>query len=123
MKYRFFTIASLVFAQQAELAPVGGTQIISISSGQTMPALKSTPNVIFDNGPLVNSLGTGPGGTDQSVLQNVSLGITTLGFSFQTSVNSWMADDFSFAEDHHISSVILYGYQTGSTTTSTITAA
>jgi hypothetical protein len=118
-----FLLVSYSFGQQAEIAPSGGVQQIYLSQGQSAPALFSSGNIIFDNGPLVNSPGTGPGGTDQSVLQGVSLGMNTIGFGFQSSANNWVADDFSISGVSHISSILLYGYQTGSTTTSTITAA
>ncbi len=51
--------------------------------------------VIYDNGPLVNSLGTGVGGADESVLQSSSLSASTLGFGFQVSDANRIADDFT----------------------------
>lgn len=78
--------------------------------------------VIFDNGPLVNSPGTGAGGADESVLQNVSLGMGTLGFGNQVANNNRVADDFTLSSTANIGAVVFYGYQTGSTTTSTITS-
>ncbi|MCA9870115.1 MAG: hypothetical protein KC487_07020, partial [Anaerolineae bacterium] len=36
--------------------------------------------VLWDNGPLVNGVGTGVGGADESILQSITLGMSTLGF-------------------------------------------
>ena len=40
--------------------------------------------LLYDNGPLVNSRGTGAGGADESVLQT-TLGMNTYGFECQSS--------------------------------------
>jgi hypothetical protein len=74
--------------------------------------------LLWDNGPLVSSPGTGPGGTDRSVLQ-VSLGLDSFGFAVGGSAR--MADDFTVDDPQgwRINKVVLYGYQTDSTTTST----
>lgn len=76
--------------------------------------------VLYDNGPLVNSPGTGVGGADESVLQSVTLGMTTLGFGHQIINSNSMADDFVATEDWTIDEIIFYAYQTFSGTTSTI---
>ncbi|MBK7378117.1 MAG: T9SS type A sorting domain-containing protein [Ignavibacteriales bacterium] len=76
--------------------------------------------VLYDNGPLVNSPGTGVGGADESVLQSVTLGMTTLGFGHQIINTNSMADDFVATEDWTIDEIIFYAYQTFSGTTSTI---
>jgi subtilisin-like proprotein convertase family protein len=79
--------------------------------------------LLYDNGPFINSPGTGPGGTDQSILQNVSLAMTIFGFGNNGAASIRMADDFTVpaGETWTISTVTLYNYQTGSTTTSTMT--
>lgn len=79
--------------------------------------------VLFDNGPLVNSVGTGAGGADESVLQTTSLGMTTLGFGHQVLNGNRMADDFTIppGETWIIDEFVFFAYQTGSTTTSTMT--
>ena len=80
-------------------------------------------NVLFNNGPFINSPGTGPNGSNQSILQNTSLNMTTLGAGAQISAGNRMADDFVVTANWDISSITVYAYQTGSTTTSTITTA
>jgi subtilisin family serine protease len=82
--------------------------------------------VLHDNGPFVTSVGDGPGGSDVSLLQNVSLGMTTLGFGAQptTAPANRIADDFTVTDPDgwDLGSVVFYAYQTGSSTTSTLTA-
>ncbi|MBN1925663.1 MAG: hypothetical protein JW798_07505 [Prolixibacteraceae bacterium] len=117
----FFSFAILfAFGQSRDIAPSGGTPNVSLNPGATIPSLTASPAVIWDNGPLVNSPGTGSGGADESVLQT-SLSMNTLGFGFQTSAGNIMADDFVLSGPTDIATILVYGYQTGSSTTSTIT--
>lgn len=79
--------------------------------------------VLYDNGPLVNSPGTGAGGADESMLQTTSLGMTTIGFGHQVVANNRVADDFTVTgAGWLIDDVVFYSYQTGSPLVSTITA-
>jgi len=102
-----------------------------IESNNTGPALiqpsnslsLARNNVLYDNGPFINSPGTGPNGSHQSILQNTSLNMTTLGAGVQISAGNRMADDFVVTSNWDISSITVYAYQTGSTTTSTMTTA
>ena len=77
--------------------------------------------VLFDNGPLVNSPGTGAGGADESVLQ-VALTMSTIGFGHQIANDNRIADNFTIpaGESWAIDEIVFFAYQTGSTTTSTI---
>lgn len=88
--------------------------------------LMSVPpgSVLFDNGPIFNSAGTGTGGADESILENSTLGMTTLGFGHQVSISNRIADDFTITTPGgwDIEQITFYAYQTGSTTTSTFTA-
>jgi hypothetical protein len=79
--------------------------------------------VLFDNGPLINSPGSGVGGADESVLQSVSLGMNTLGFGHQVLNDNRIADDFTVpnGDTWDITSITFFAYQTGSSTTSTMT--
>ena len=79
--------------------------------------------VLYDNGPLVNSPGTGAGGADESVLQTSSLMMNTYGFGHQYALVYRMADDFTVASaaGWDVQTIDFYAYQTGSTTTSPIT--
>ena len=101
------------------------TQVnIKLEQDQPLQPLAPTSSTLFDNGPLVNSVGTGAGGADESVLENTSLGLSTLGFGHQFANGNWIADDFTItdAAGWNITSFVFYAYQTGSTTTSTISA-
>ncbi|MCO5266611.1 MAG: choice-of-anchor J domain-containing protein [Lentimicrobium sp.] len=89
-------------------------------AGDSKP-LSSNRALLYDNGPLVNSPGTGVGGADESILQNVTLGMTTLGAGIQFASGNHMADDFVVDANWTIDQFTFYGYQTGSTTTSTMT--
>lgn len=79
--------------------------------------------VLYDNGPVVNSPGGGPNGADGSILQT-SLGLNVLGFGASLASGIRVADDFVIpaGQTWTIQDFICYAYQTGSTTTSTITA-
>jgi hypothetical protein len=69
--------------------------------------------VLFDNGSIINSPGTGMGGADESVLQNVSLGMITFGTGHQSSANLRVADDFTVSgDDWAITTIDLLAYQT-----------
>lgn len=78
--------------------------------------------VLYDNGPYFNSPGGGPDSADGSILQT-SLGLNVLGFAHQQSANFRVADDFVIpaGQTWTIQDAVFYAYQTGSTTTSTIT--
>jgi hypothetical protein len=84
------------------------------------------PAVLYDNGPFITSFGDGPGGSDVSLLQNVSLGMTTLGAGVQfvsPGPHNRIADEFEVTTPGGwmIDNVVFYGYQTGSSTTSSFT--
>ncbi len=76
--------------------------------------------LLFDNGPLVNSTGTGPGGADESIIQAP---LNSYGWNMNRALYYRMADDFTVSGNAwSVTSVEFYGYQTGSPTTSTFTA-
>jgi hypothetical protein len=106
------------YGEASELAPLGSSLVtpqgIKHQSGSSSRAL------LYDNGPFVNSPGTGPGGTDESILQS-SLGMTTYGAGIQFASGNHMADDFVVDQTWEVESFTFYAYQTGSTTTSTMT--
>ncbi|HRY32518.1 MAG TPA: GEVED domain-containing protein [Bacteroidales bacterium] len=78
-------------------------------------------NLIYDNGPLVNSPGTGFGGADESILQG-GLGMTLLGSNNSLANLYRHADEFVVPpyQTWNITGASFYCYQTNSTTTSTI---
>lgn len=78
---------------------------------------------IYSNGDYYNSSGTGSGGANESILQTTTFGMGTIGFGQQSNSFNRIADDFTISECRwRIDSIALFGYQTGSTTTSTFTA-
>jgi hypothetical protein len=79
--------------------------------------------ILWDNGPLVNSPGTGSGGADESVLQIFSLNMNILGFGHSVLAGLRVADDFTVDPGGwYISDIHFYAYMTGSSTTSPILA-
>lgn len=83
--------------------------------------IAATQAQIYDNGPVFNSVGTGFGGANESVLYTTTFGMSTIGFGHQQASFNRIADDFTVDCSWTIDSVYFYGYQTGSTTTSTFT--
>lgn len=78
--------------------------------------------ILFDNGPVSNRAGTGFGGADESVLYTTTFGMSTIGFGHQANLFNRIADDFVTTDClWQIDSIVFFGYQTGSTTTSTFT--
>lgn len=78
--------------------------------------------VLHDNGPYFNRTGTGAGGANESVLYTTTFGMTTIGFGHQAVSFNRVADDFSITNcAWRVDSIVFFGYQTGSTTTSTFT--
>jgi hypothetical protein len=79
--------------------------------------------LLFDNGPLASCESCGSHGAPASVLQNQSLGMSSLGFSVNTSQYR-LADDFEVTGNGwHIDHLVFYAYQTNSGTNSTISRA
>jgi hypothetical protein len=75
-------------------------------------SLSGTRAVLWDNGPLVNSPGTGAGGADESVLQ---AGLGTYGFGCQWPLGYLIADDFEVTGTAWtVNQITVYGYQTNS---------
>jgi PKD repeat protein len=78
--------------------------------------------ILFDNGPIFNSPGTGAGGANESVLYTTTFAMGTIGFGQQQTAFNRIADDFlATGCSIRIDSVVLFGYQTNSGTTSTFT--
>ena len=87
------------------------------------PIFLAPEAILFDNGPLTTSTGTGAGGADESSLQSVTLGHNTLGFGHQVAFTNRIADDFTIPADTEwqIDTITFFAYQTNSPTASTIT--
>lgn len=88
-----------------------------------IPTWTMSRDVIYESGPLLTGVGTGVGGADESILQSVSLGMSTLGFGHQWALGYWIADAFEVpaGETWDIDQITFFAYQTGSPTQSTIT--
>ncbi len=97
---------------------------IETAAGAPAAASAGAPpaGALFDNGPIVTHPAAGPGGSDRSVLQNVTLGMTTLGVDGGASAGRRLADDFTVTGPYgwDVEAVELLAYQTGTSTTSTI---
>ncbi|HBX52394.1 MAG: hypothetical protein A2275_06180 [Bacteroidetes bacterium RIFOXYA12_FULL_35_11] len=75
--------------------------------------------LLIDNGPLVTHPAGGPGGADFSFLEAPN---TNYGFGHAMSAGYGVAEDFTITvSDWAVDSVVFFAYQTGSTTTSTMT--
>ncbi len=92
---------------------------------QTIDSLQAQA-MLFESGPLITSIGTSPGGNHTSMLQNTTLSMNIIGFNanYNASASTGLADDFEIPEDKvwYIDEFMVFGYQTGSTTSSTFTA-
>jgi subtilisin-like proprotein convertase family protein len=110
----------LANAQAADVAPPSSEVPELLPPGPiNLPSNRG--GVLYDNGPYVNSPGTGPGGSDESLLQT-ALSMTIFGFGHACTAGFRVADEFVVpAGGWDIDEVIFYSYQTGSTTTSTMT--
>jgi hypothetical protein len=82
--------------------------------------------VLYENGPVFNSVGTGFGGADESVLQtSPPVGDQDFGTAHGPSpFDQRVADDFTVTDPGgwQIGAVILYAYQTNVSTVSTLTS-
>ncbi len=120
------TAFSPLAAQPAE--DVNSAPVNLTPNGAPGPLFNGAGNVLYDNGPLLTNPGAGCTGNDLSQLENLALGMTTLGAAAQgdlTGTGNYMADDFSIpdAAGWQIDSCTFYSYQTGAPATSTITGA
>lgn len=99
----------------------------SVDRTGILPADMDCGTELFNNGPMITSSGDGPGGSDVSLVQNSSLGMTTIGAAANLSTGGdpyfRIADDFTLSEDTVLRCLVIYAYQTSSETTSTLTSA
>lgn len=103
-----------------EPASAGG---VNVPPDLSAPVWDGPRAILWDNGPLVTSPGTGAGGTDESILQSTSLGMNILGFGIQLGSGNSIADDFTVpaGETWDITDMTFFGYQTNAPSTGTIT--
>jgi hypothetical protein len=114
---------SIVIAQNQNAADIWSGDRSAVNTPQLDPNQDILPlgaggAVLYDNGPLVNSPGTGAGGADESVVESP---LTTFGFAHQIASDAWVADDFVVPSGGwDITKFVFYAYQTFSPTTSTM---
>jgi hypothetical protein len=117
--------AGSVTYHDIEISNLGTNDLVwNIEQSQTLAGTSSF--LIHDQGPFITSTGDGPGGSDVSLLQNVSLGMTSLGASVNLSSGGphfRIADEFTVTGSipWQIDQLRFFAYQTGSTTTSSFT--
>jgi predicted outer membrane repeat protein len=107
-----------------ELLTTNAVTVTDCNANCVADACETASVLGVDNGPLVTHVGGGDGGADLSALQS-NLGMTTLGFGHQQAGGNRIAEDFTVTDGSGwvIDHVELFAYQTGSTTTSTMTGA
>ena len=89
---------SLMAAQPSAPVSDDGPTLAGVNAPPTQrvgPGPRSPYSDLFDNGPLVNSPGTGPGGSDESIARNVTVGLTSRGFNASASGLFRISDDFA----------------------------
>ncbi|HNY06732.1 MAG TPA: hypothetical protein PKL64_01455, partial [Bacteroidales bacterium] len=78
----------------------------------------SPKGLLIDNGPFVTNPGGGPEGSDISLLESPN---TSYGSNCNLTAGYYVADDFTATSTWTVDSLVFYGYQTSSPTTSTFT--
>ncbi len=104
----------------APVAPTAGDDGPAGTINAGVPAAPIAPpeDVLWDNGPLVNSPGTGPGGADESIARDVTVGLSSRGFNASLAGGFRIADDFDVTNPAgwNVDSVTFYVYQGNSPT-------
>ncbi len=113
-----FTVTTGASATDSmEISNLGSADLQWDALGPVSP--RGNGNVLYESGPVITHPGDGPGGTDHSILQNSSLGMTTLGSN--VSVPTFrVADSFEVEDSWLVETMSFFVYQTGSGTESTI---
>lgn len=120
-------LATAAHAQNAEVFNPAEPLVSVVSplnpnGGVNPEGVPACGSEIYTNGPWITATGTGAGGADLSVVET-TLGLGTFGFGNSSATGFRIADDFTVpAGGWTLNCAVLYAYQTGSTTTSTITA-
>lgn len=115
-----FAVSMQMTAQEAESAtefnqppPASTTPTTDFNNSYQMRG-----GGVYSNGPVFNVAGGGFNGADLSLLEDITVGNTSFG-SNVSHVGGWkIADDFELTQGAEITSITVYSYQTGSTTTS-----
>ena len=116
-------ISAIAISQSNSTIADIATEKTYVADRLTPPAQippKGTRGLLFENGPIVTDPGGGPGGSDYSLLENPPF--TVWGYAVYNSGGYRLADDFEITGTAwDVDSIIVYGYQTNSPTTSTFT--
>jgi hypothetical protein len=115
-------LAALPVAADTSFEPTGAAGV-NVPPDPGAPVWDGPRAVLWDNGPLVTSPGTGAGGADESILQSTSLGMNVLGFGIQFGSGNSIADDFTVpaGETWDITDMTFFGYQTSAPSSGSIT--
>src|SRR5690606_10697133 len=98
----------------------GNYSIVETSANGGKQSLLGGPTQLYSNGPFITHPTGGAGGNAASVLESTIL--STYGYGAQQSADNRVADEFVVpASGWTVDSMTFYAYQTGSTTTSTMT--
>ena len=87
-----------------------------------IPNYLKAQGLLFDNGPYITNTAVGFGGSDVSVMQNVTLGYGTIGYSVINANNIRLTDQFTNSAPWYLDYVDVFAYQTGSSVSSTFTS-
>lgn len=97
-------------------------KIFTLFSASAFALAMNAQAPLVDQAQLITHPGGGSGGANVSATQTTTLGATLFGVGQQNASNNWIAERITVpASGWSLDSLITYGYQTGSTTTSTFT--
>ncbi len=118
-------VACAVAAGEAFESSRAGSSFVPPTTAEPLdpPARPDQQTLLHDNGPWVTHFGTGYHGANESWVQT-NLDLDTYGFGNQVNQGNRLADQFVIpqGESWTIQNVLFFGYQTDSTSSSTITS-
>ncbi len=110
------TKLAMAFSLTLLVAPVAGARALEVV--EPGPGAEAPLGALYDNGPLVNSPGTGPGGADESLAMDTTAGLTSRGFNHSLAGAFRVADDFTVTGwGWNATSITFFPYMGGSPTT------
>ena len=116
--------ASLALCAGASAQSADVTSVAAPGSAPTPIVFNGAINgsLLHDNGPFITGIGNGAGGADTS---EIEAGFNTFGYGTQQTIPIRIADDFDVpsGDTWALASMTWRGYQTGSSTAGSITAA
>jgi hypothetical protein len=112
-----FSLTISISAQSADVANFTGVKVQNNYLNHQDGPLGT---MLYTNGEFITSPNGGSGGAPISALGD---SLTSYGLNNSKTLYYWVADDFTVPENEtwNLDSILVYGYQTGSTTTSTYT--